>query len=189
MRYFSLALLLVLIIPALQGCFPVVAVGAGAGILMAEDRRTSGTIVEDKGIELKASSRIEDQLKDSVRIDVTSYNRNVLLTGQATTDELKQDAETIARSVPNVHNVINEISVGNPNTFSSRGNDAYLTSKVKARFVDANKFQVNHVKVTTESGVVYLLGLVKRQEAVDATEIARSTGGVQKVVKIFEYLD
>ena len=188
MRYY-LALLITLIIPSLQGCFPVIAVGAGAGILMAEDRRTSGTIVEDKGIEIKASNRIESQLKENARVDVTSYNRNVLLTGQAATEETKQEAEAITRSVPNVHNVINEIAVGNPNTFSNRSNDAYLTSKVKARFVDGNKFQVNHIKVTTESGVVYLLGLVKHQEANDATEIARSTSGVQKVVRIFEYLD
>lgn len=189
MRHIHLAILLAALIPSLQGCFPVVAVGAGAGIMMAEDRRTSGTIVEDKGIELKASNRIEEQLKDNARIDVTSYNRNVLLTGQAATEEQKQEAETIARSVPNVNNVVNEIAIGSVNTLSSRSNDAYLTSKVKARFVDANKFQVNHVKVTTESGVVYLLGLVKHQEADDATEVARSTGGVQKVVRVFEYLD
>ena len=189
MRYFSLIILLAALIPSLQGCFPVIAVGAGAGILMAEDRRTSGTIVEDKGIEIKASNRIDEQFKSNARIGVSSYNRNVLLTGQATTEELKQEAETITRSVPNVRNVTNEISIGAPNALSTRSNDAYITSKVKARFVDANKFQINHVKVTTESGVVYLLGLVKHQEADDATEIARSTAGVQKVVKIFEYLD
>lgn len=189
MRYFSLAILLAVLIPNLQGCFPVVAVGAGAGILMAEDRRTSGTIVEDQGIEFKASSRIEEQLKDSVHISVTSYSRNALLTGQATTAELKQEAETIVRGIPNVRNVINEVAIGRANTLSSRSNDAYITSKVKARFIDANRFQINHVKVTTENGVVYLLGLVKHQEAEDATEIARSTSDVKKVVKIFEYLD
>ena len=189
MRYFTSALLLAVLIPNLQGCFPVVAAGAGAGVLLAEDRRTSGIYIEDQGIELKASNRIDEKLKDAVHVGVTSYNRHVLLTGSAPTEALKQEAESITRTVPNISNVINEIAVANPNSLTARGNDAYLTSKVKARFIDANKFQVNHVKVVTENGVVYLLGLVKHQEADDATEIARTTGGVQKVVKLFEYLD
>ena len=189
MRYFTIALLLAVLIPNLQGCFPVVAVGAGAGVLMAEDRRTSGTYIEDQGIELKTSNRIDEKLKDVVHVGVTSYNRHVLLTGSAPTEALKQEVESIARAVPNVSGVINEIAIANPNSLASRSNDAYLTSKVKARFLDANKFQVNYVKVVTENGVVYLLGLVKHQEADDATEIARTTGGVQKVVKLFEYID
>ena len=189
MHYLKLALLFAVLAPNLQGCFPIVAAGAGAGVLMAEDRRTGGTYIEDQNIELKANSRINEHVKDAVHIEVTSYNRNVLLTGQAPTENLKQDIETIVRGVPSVQNIINEIMIARPYALSARSNDAYITSKVKARFVDANRFRANYVKVVTENGTVYLLGLVKHQEADDATEIARSTSGVLKVVKVFEYLD
>ena len=174
---------------ALQGCFPIVATGVGTGLLMAEDRRTSGTFIEDQGIELKAANRIDEKLKDQVHVNVTSYNRNVLLTGEAPTDAIKQEIAAIAQGVPNVQRITNEIAIASTASLSSRSNDAYITSKVKARFIDASKFQVNHVKVVTENGVVYLLGFVKHKEADDAAEIAATTGGVQKVVKIFEYLD
>lgn len=173
----------------LQGCFPVVATGAGTGVLMAEDRRTSGTFIEDQGIELKGANRLGDRFKDTVHINLTSYNRTVLMTGEVPTEAAKQEAEKIVRGVPNVSNVINELAVAGNSSYTSRSNDSYLTSKVKVRFVDQGKFQVNHVKVVTENNVVYLLGLVTRKEADSAAEIARTTGGVQKVVKVFEYLD
>jgi osmotically-inducible protein OsmY len=173
----------------LQGCFPVVATGAGAGVLMAEDRRTSGTFIEDQGIELKAANRLDEKFKDTVHINITSYNRTILMTGEVPTDAAKQEAEKIVRGVPNIGNVINELAIAGVSSYSSRSNDSYLTSKVKVRFVDQRKFQVNHVKVVTESNVVYLLGMVTRKEAENAVEIARTTGGVQKVVKLFEYLD
>lgn len=173
----------------LQGCVPVVATGAGTGVLIAEDRRTSGTFIEDQGIELKASSRLDDKFKDTVHINITSYNRTVLMTGEAPTDAVKQEAEKIVRSVPNVGNILNELFIGGNSSYTSRSNDTYLTSKVKVRFVDTGKFQANHVKVVTENNVVYLLGMVTRKEAENAVEIARTTGGVQKVVKLFEYLD
>lgn len=189
MRQFSTLLLLMLLLPALQGCFPVVAAGAGTGALMADDRRTSGTFIEDEGIELKAANRISDTLRGEVHVSVISFNRNVLLTGEAHTDALRQEAEQIVRGVPNVRNVTNEIAVSALTSFSSRSNDTYITSKVKVRMLDANKFSPNHVKVVTENGVVYLMGLVTRKEAEDAAEIARSTSGVQRVVKVFEYID
>ncbi len=173
----------------LQGCFPVVATGAGAGVLMAEDRRTSGTYIEDQGIELKASNRLDEKFKDTVHINITSYNRTILMTGKVPTDSAKQEAEKIVRGVPNVGNVLNELAIGGNSSYTSRSNDSYLTSKVKVRFVELGKFQVNHVKVVTESNVVYLLGMVTRKEADNAVEIARTTGGVQKVVKLFEYID
>lgn len=182
-------ILFALAIPVLQGCFPVVATGVGTGVLMAEDRRTAGTYVEDEGIELKAANRISEKFRDQVHVNVTSYNRNVLLIGQAPTAALKAEVEKIVRGVENVKNITNEIAIAGTSSFASRSNDAFLTSKVKARYVDANKFQINHVKVVTENSVVYLLGLVKRKEAEDAVEIAGTTGGVQKVVKVFEYLD
>ena len=188
MRYVYLIALAFSVIN-LQGCFPVVAAGAGSGVLMAEDRRTSGTFIEDQGIELKASNRLSDRFKESAHINVTSFNRVVLLTGEAPTEAVKQEAEKIVRGVPNVSNIINELAVAGNSSYTSRSNDSYLTSKVKMRFVDLGKFQANHVKVVTENNVVYLLGLVTRKEADNAAEIARTTSGVQKVVKIFEYLD
>jgi len=173
----------------LQGCFPVVATGAGTGVLMAEDRRTSGTFIEDQGIELKASNRLDEKLKDKIHVNITSYNRTVLMTGEVPTDAAKQEAEKIVRGVPNVSNVFNELAIGGNSSYSSRSNDTYLTSKVKVRFVDQRKFQANHVKVVTENNVVYLLGIVKHKEAEDAVEIAAHTSGVQKVIKLFEYTD
>lgn len=188
MRKLSL-LVLALGTLSLQGCFPVVATGVGTGVLMAEDRRTSGTYVEDQGIEFKAANRIDEKFKDKTHINITSYNRNVLLTGEAPTDEIKNEIGNIVKAVTNVHNVVNEITVAAPTSLMSRSNDSYITSKIKTFFVDTNKFQANHVKVVTENGVVYLLGLVKHKEGDDAVEIASTTSGVTKVVKMFEYLD
>jgi osmotically-inducible protein OsmY len=184
-------LLLALILPAsaalLQGCFPVF-VGAGAGAaLSAADRRTTGAQVEDEGIELKTSGRISERYDGKVHIDVTSFNRSVLLTGEAPEPQIRADIEKIALSVPNVRGVTNEIEIAGLPSGPAHANDAYLTAKVKGRFLDAGKFNPIHVKVVTEAGVVYLMGIVTEQEAADAVEIARTTGGVRKVVKIFEY--
>jgi osmotically-inducible protein OsmY len=189
MRNLSRLLLLAALLPALQGCFPVVAGGVGAGITMANDRRTSGIYIEDESIELKAQSRISGKLKDQAHINTTSYNLALLLTGEASNATLRGEAETIAKGVPNVRQVFNEVAIAPPSSFGNRSNDGYLTTKVKARMVDANKFNIVHVKVVTEAGIVYLLGLVTHKEAEDATEIARTTSGVAKVVRLFEYLD
>ena len=172
----------------LSGCPAVMVTGAGAGVVAAEDRRTLGAMTEDEGIELRISSRVAERHKDRVHLNVTSYNRMVLLTGEVPTEEVKRDIERIARNTQNVRGVTNELVVGIPSTLSSRANDTYITSKVKARFVDAQRFNPLHVKVVTENGVVYLLGIVTRQEAKDATEIARTTEGVRRVVTVFEYM-
>jgi osmotically-inducible protein OsmY len=156
---------------------------------MASDRRTSGIFIEDQSIELKAQSRISDKLKDQVHINVASFNLALLLTGEAPNAALRAEAETIAQAVPSVRQVFNEVAIGPLSSFGNRSNDSYLTTKVKARMVDANKFNIVHVKVVTEAGVVYLMGIVTRKEAEDATEIARTTSGVTKVVRLFEYLD
>jgi osmotically-inducible protein OsmY len=174
--------------PLLQGCLPVVAAGAGASVMVATDRRTSGTYLEDEGIEVRAGTRISDKYKDRVHVNLTSFNRTVLLTGETPTAEIKADVEKIVGEVPNVKGVANEIQIAGISSLTSRGNDSFITSKVKARFVDIGKFSANHVKVVTEAGTVYLLGLVTRQEGDDAVEIARTTGGVSKVVKLFEYV-
>ena len=184
-----LAMTCVALLPVVSGCAAVVVGGAAAtGVMVAEDRRTVGTMTEDQGIEFKASGRIGEKVKDA-HINVTSYNRAVLLTGEVPSEAAKSDAERVARAVDNVRSVFNELQVSGNTSLQARTNDTVLTSKVKARFVDARKFSPLHVKVVTENGIVYLLGMVKRQEAADATEIARTTGGVRKVIRVFEYLD
>ena len=188
MRY--VILLLAASLPLLNGCAPLIVGGAAAtGVLVAEDRRTVGILTEDQTIESRTSSRLGDGLKGNVHINVTSYNRAVLLTGEVPDAASKQEAERITRAVDNVKTVYNELAIHTVTPISSRTADTITTSKVKARFVDAQKFSPVHVKVVTEAGVVYLMGLVKKQEAQDATEIARTTSDVRRVVRIFEYVD
>jgi osmotically-inducible protein OsmY len=183
-------LALIAILPLAQGCAPLIVGGAAAtGVMVAQDRRTVGTMTEDEGIEQKASGRIGERYKDGVHLNATSYNRMVLLTGEVPDAAARTEVERIARGVENVRGVYNETQVAGQSSYTARSNDAVITSKVKARFLDSNKFNALHVKVVTEANVVYLLGMVKKQEATDATEIARTTSGVQKVVRVFEYLD
>ena len=174
---------------SLGGCFPLVATGVGAAALMADDRRTSGAYIEDEAIENKALLRAHQRFSDGLHLNVTSYNRLVLLTGEMPSEQARTEIERMVRAIENVRGVQNETIVGPTSTVMIRSNDAVQTSKVKARFVEAGKFRANHVKVVTENSVVYLLGIVKRQEANDATDIARTTSGVQRVVRVFEYLD
>jgi osmotically-inducible protein OsmY len=183
-----IGLLIVAALPLLHGCAAVAVGGAATGAVMADDRRTVGTITEDQGIQFKAAHRIGEKF-GTAHINVTSYNRMLLLTGEAADAAAKNEIGKIAGAVENVRSVDNEIQIAGNSSLSARANDSYLTSKVKARFLDAQKFDVVHVKVVTEAGTVYLLGLVTRQEAADATEIARTTGGVQRVVRLFEYLN
>jgi osmotically-inducible protein OsmY len=184
-------LVLVLLLPFLHGCALLLATGVvsgvGAGVAVSQDRRTSGMFVEDEGAEMKGGRRISEKFGNNVHVNVTSFNRNVLLTGEVPSEKIKNDIGSLLSGVENVRNVTNEIAVAGVSSFMSRSNDALITSKVKGRFIDAGKFQVNHVKVVTENGVVYLLGLVSRGEAQSAVEIASSTSGVKKVVKVFEY--
>ncbi|SER35944.1 Osmotically-inducible protein OsmY, contains BON domain [Nitrosomonas sp. Nm51] len=183
----------VLLLLPLTGCAPMVAVGVGAGAgtgaMVAEDRRTSGIFIEDESIELKSSKRLHEQFGNQANINVTSFNRIVLLTGEVPTENMKEEASRLIRSIENVRNVINEITIGEKSSLGSRSKDTFITSKVKSRFLASGEFQINHIKIVTEKGVVYLLGVVKRAEADNAVEIARSTSGVVKVVKVFEYLN
>lgn len=187
------SLLLILLFPILSGCVPFVVagvgVGAGTGALISEDRRSSGIFIEDQAIELKASRRINEQLGRDARINVTSFNRNVLLTGEALNESMKNEAEKLAMSVENVRNVFNEIAISEKSALSVRTNDSLITSKVKGRFLSERKFQINYVKVITENSIVYLLGLVTREEGESAAQIASTTAGARKVVKVFEYLN
>ncbi len=179
----------VLTLPFLQGCVPVVATGIGAGALMITDRRAGETYLADEAIEIRALNRINEKFGDKAHINVTSYNMKVLLTGEVPDEGARAEAEKVVAPVVNVKGITNELIVGTISSFSARSNDTYITSKVKARFIDANKFQANHVKVVTEAATVFLLGLVTRKEADDATEIARTTAGVKKVVRVFEYIE
>ena len=186
-----LLLLLLLPIIFLAGCAPMVAVGttAGTGAYISEDRRTSGMFIEDEGIELKSARRIHQQYGDRVHINVTSYNRIVLLSGESPTETIKTDIARLIMGVDNVRKIFNEIAVAENTSLISRSNDALLTSKVKTRFLAERKFQINHIKIVTENSVVYLLGVVTHQEGDNAAQIASSTSGVKKVVKVFEYFN
>lgn len=173
---------------AAQGCIPVIVGGTGAAVAMATDRRSSGTYVEDEGIEWKASNRINERLGDKVHVNVTSFNRKLLLTGEAFNEASREEAGRIAAAVENVKEVVNDLRIAPTSTLSARGNDSYISSKVKARFVDQKDFHIQQVKVTTEAGTVFLMGLVTEKEGNAATEVARTTNGVQKVVRVFEYI-
>ncbi len=173
----------------LTACVPVIVGGAAVGGPMAADRRTSGTYIEDQAIELKASKAIADHLKEKVHANVTSFNRQLLITGEVSDEANKKKAESLVKPIENVLSIHNYLAIGANSSLSNRTNDAYITSKVKANFIKENKFSANYVKVVTESGSVYLLGLVTHKEADDAVEIARSIGGVKTVVKVFEYID
>jgi osmotically-inducible protein OsmY len=168
----------------------VVGTAIVGGAMIATDRRTSGAQVDDEVIELKANGRIGETFPngDIVRINTTSYNRMVLLTGEVPTEADKTTAEQLVARIENVVSVVNELSVGPPNSFNERTKAAFITSKVKASLVDAKDLFANSIKVVTHRGVVYLMGRVTEREANRAAEIARGVSGVVKVVKVFEIL-
>jgi osmotically-inducible protein OsmY len=195
MQYLNLRLLLLVffLLPFLSGCALVVAggmaAGVGTGVAMSQDRRTSGMFVEDESIEFRSGQRISEKFSSDVHVNVTSFNRNVLLTGEAPSETIKEEIGNLVSGIENVRNVTNEITVGSPSSFASRSNDTLITSLVKGRFMDSGRFQANHVKVVTEDSIVYLLGLVRGEEAENATDLAKRTNGVRKVVKVFEYME
>ena len=182
------ALLGATVLPALQGCFPVLATGVTTGVLATVDRRTLGTQTEDETIEWKASSRVGEKLGSKAHVNYTSFNRKVLLTGEVPTAEAKDEAERIVRTVPNVEDAYNELTVAGASSYTDRSNDSFITTKVKTRSVDNGKFNPVHVKVVTEAGVVYLLGMVTQAEADAAINVARTTAGVRKVVNLLEII-
>ena len=155
---------------------------------MATDRRTSGAQVEDEGIELRGMSRVNDALGERGHINITSYNRQVLLTGEVPNAQDRQLVEQIMAKVENVRGIVNELGVMGTASLTQRSSDAIITGRIKAAFVDAKDLSTNTFKVVTERGVTYLMGRVTQAEASRATDVARSTSGVQKVVRIFEYL-
>lgn len=177
-------------LPMLAGCVPVLlAGGATAGYMFAEDRRTSGVYVEDQGLEFKTSSRIKEKYPSQIHVNTTSFNRVVLLTGEVPSEEVKAGITEVVKAVENVRSVQNETVVAGVSAMSARANDSYLTSKVKTRLVGTKDISANHIKIVTENNIVFLMGLVTHREADVAAEVARQTAGVLKVVKVFEYID
>jgi osmotically-inducible protein OsmY len=183
-----LGLVLVAGVLTLSGCFPLMLGGAVTGAMVASDRRTSGTVVEDNAIQLKASNRIDDALGERVHINTTSYNRQLLLTGEVPSEQDKQLAEKVVSGVENLRGVVNELSVLGNATLTQRSSDTLVTSRVKANLIDAKDLFANAFKVTTERGTVYLMGRVTQREANRATEVVSGTSGVQRVVRILEII-
>ena len=173
---------------ALTACIPLVAGGMASGALLATDRRTSGAQLEDEGIELRALNRIRGTFGDRVHVNLTSYNRQVLLTGEVPSAQDKAAVEQIVSRVENVSSVVNDLDVASASTLGQRSADTLVTGRVKAALIEARDLQFNAFKVVTERGVVYLLGRVTQREADRATAVARSTTDVQKVVRVFEII-
>ena len=173
---------------SLQGCIALLGAGAVAGGLSLNDRRTGGTQIEDQSIELKSGGRLRDAIGDKGHVNVTSYDRIVLLSGEVPSEADKAAAEKAVRDIEGVNNVVNELEVGPNSTISTRSSDTVITTRVKSALIDAKDVQASAIKVITERGNVYLMGRVTEREATRAAEIARAQPSVLKVVRAFEIL-
>jgi osmotically-inducible protein OsmY len=173
---------------SLQGCIALVGAGAVAGGLSLNDRRTGGTQIEDQAIELKSGGRLREAIGEKGHINVTSYNRIVLLSGEVPSDADKAAAEKAVAGIESVTNVVNELEVGANSTISTRSSDTVITTRVKSALIDAKDVQSSAIKVVTDRGNVYLMGRVTEREATRAAEIARAQPSVLKVVRVFEIL-
>lgn len=187
-RVALMALAAAAVVGSLSACVPLVVGGAVVGTLVVIDRRTSGTQLEDEGIEFRASNRIKEVIGDKGHVNVTSYNRQVLLTGEVPTAKDRELVEKAVAGVDNVRSVVNELAVMPNSTLTQRSNDVLITGKVKASFVDAKDISLNAFKIVTERNTVFLMGRVTPREVARATEIARGVGGVEKVVRVFEII-
>ena len=177
-----------LLVSVFAACAPVMIGGAVVGSLVAVDRRTSGSQLEDETIELKGAIALRENLGDRAHVNIVSYNRRVLLTGEVPNAQDRQLVEKVVSSLPNVKAITNELAVMGSTSLTARSKDAYLTGRVKASLIDAKDLFATAFKVVTERGTVYLMGRVTQREADRATDIARSTSGVAKVVRVFEYI-
>jgi osmotically-inducible protein OsmY len=182
------ALMAAALLPVVTGCAPVViAAGVGATAVVANDRRSTGAQVDDESIELKINTSVTSSYGNSIHVNVTSYNATVLLTGEVASTAIKDDIVKVAKTTDRVKGVENYLVIGPLAEISGRTNDSYITSKVKARFVESDKLSTLNVKVVTERSTVYLMGIVTRDEGNAAAQIAATTSGVARVVKVFEY--
>ena len=184
------ALAIMTAVTLLGGCAaPLLVGGAMAGGAMSfTDRRTTGTQLEDETIELKSGGRLREVLGDRSHVNVTSFNRLVLITGETPTEADRVAAEKAVAQIENVRATLNELAVGGNSAMTARANDTLVTSKVKASYLDAKDLQSNAIKVVTERGTVFLMGRVTERESTRAGEIARGVGGVARVVKAFEVI-
>jgi osmotically-inducible protein OsmY len=182
------AAVLASVLVSLQGCVAVVAGGMVAGAMATTDRRTLGAQTEDKAIAVKAETHLPQIVGDAGHVNISSYNRKVLLTGEVRDDAMKRAVENDVRSITNVDNVINELEVAGPSSYTSRSSDALITSKVKLSLADKKTVSANSFKVVTERGNVYLMGLVTQREGNIAADIAKGVSGVMRVTKMFEYI-
>ena len=189
-RHLAGPLSLALVGALLAGCVPmVVGTAVVGGAIVATDRRAGGSQVDDELIQMKSGDRLDQAFPDGrVRVNVTSYNRMVLLTGQVPSEADKATVEQVIAKMDNVQSVVNELSVGPATTFGERSKDAFITTKVKASIVDSQDLFANSIKIVTHRGVVYLMGRVTEREANHAAELARGVSGVNKVVKVFEII-
>lgn len=174
---------------SLQGCIGMAMGTAVMGTLAATDRRTFGAQTEDKAIAVKSEMRVRGLIGGAGQVSIASFNRRVLLTGEVRDEAMKAAVEREVSAIDGVESIVNELAIAGASSFTSRSNDTLITGKVKASFVDARDLYANSIKVVTERGVVYLMGRVTQREGDLAAEVTRGVGGVQKVVKIFEYID
>jgi osmotically-inducible protein OsmY len=173
---------------SLSACFPLVVGGVAGGVLVATDRRTSGAQLEDEGIELRTTARLRDNIGSRARVNATSYNRQVLLTGEVLNENDRKLVEQVVSRVENVTSVVNELAIIDSPSLVQRSSDVLITGQVKAMLIDAKDLYANAFKVVTERGTVYLMGRVTQREADRATEVVRGARGVQKVVRILEII-
>ena len=187
-RPLATALLCGAMLTSLTGCIELMVGGAVMGGVAAADRRTLGAQTEDKSIAVKGESRIPSIVGDAGHVNVTSFNRRVLLTGEVRDDAMKNAVEREVRNIEGVESVANELIIAGPASYTSRSNDALITTKVKASLVDMKTISAASFKVVTENATVFLMGRVTQREGTVAADVARGVGGVQKVVKLFDYI-
>ena len=173
----------------LGACAPLLIGGAAVGTaLVVTDRRSSGTQIDDQGIELKAINAVNRAIGDRGHVNVTSFDRLVLITGEVPSAADKAAVEAAISRIENVRSIVNELAIAGNSSLTSRSSDTLITGKVKASLIDAKDLQAHAFKVVTERGVVYLMGRVTEREAKRASDVARGVSGVQKVVRVFEII-
>ena len=185
----KLALIVLIPLILLQGCATAIITGAATGVSIVHDRRTTGAVIDDQGVEFKAALAIfnNKDIYEQSHINITSYNGIILITGETLTEQLKQQVYDLVRIIPKVRTIHNELIIAAPSSLPSRSSDAWITSKVKAKITSDRQIDPFYIKVVTEHGVVYLMGIVNQSESDRAVGIASNSAGVQRVVKMFEY--
>lgn len=187
-RPLALALLCGATLTTLSGCVEMIIGGAVMSTVAASDRRTLGAQTEDKAIAVKGEVRIPKIVGEDGHVNIASFNRRVLLTGEVRDEAMKAAVEREVRAIDGVQSVANEMEIASPATYTSRSNDALLTTKVKASLVDMKTISANSFKIVTERGTVYMMGRVTQREGTVGSDVARGVGGVQRVVKLFDYI-